>query len=193
MDDMRLCELIETIHQNAVDHGWWEEDRSPGHVIALIHSEWSEALEEARNGNPMVYKVALTGMNARKVKPGDVEYGVFGKPEGVAVEIADGAIRILDYMGHLGFKPTQTVRELMKETCRVRDNVPDMIAELHKHTSYSYVTRSGKSDDVSPVLLHLVLTIALKWIETQGIDPLALILEKHEYNKTRPYKHGKRF
>jgi hypothetical protein len=37
------------------------------------------------------------------------------------------------------------------------------------------------------------MSMVLVWINRQGIDPLKLMLEKHEYNKTRPYKHGKNF
>jgi hypothetical protein len=33
------------INQTAVEHGWWEKDRNNGEMIALMHSELSEALE----------------------------------------------------------------------------------------------------------------------------------------------------
>lgn len=71
------------IHNNAVEHGWWEEDRPFPEVVALCHSELSEALEEERNGKELIY-----------IKD--------GKPEGAAVELMDCVIRILDYLGHEG-------------------------------------------------------------------------------------------
>lgn len=41
-----LNEWARDIHQNAVAHGWWDEPRSFGDIVALCHSELSEALEE---------------------------------------------------------------------------------------------------------------------------------------------------
>ena len=42
------------VHDVAVAHGFWEEgkDRNTGEMIALMHSELSEALEADRHGNP---------------------------------------------------------------------------------------------------------------------------------------------
>lgn len=42
------------IHQWAIDKGFWEsgQDRNDGEMIALMHSELSEALEAIRHGNP---------------------------------------------------------------------------------------------------------------------------------------------
>jgi len=102
---MSLNQIAIEIHKNAVAHGWWETERPFGEIIALCHSELSEALEAYRNGEDMVW------IND-------------GKPDGVAVEMADCIIRILDWFAH------------------------------------------------------------------EEIDVDSVLEMKHNYNKTRPYKHG---
>lgn len=44
--------LCDECHQTSLSKGWWEGDRNDGEMIALMHSELSEALEGLRHGNP---------------------------------------------------------------------------------------------------------------------------------------------
>lgn len=119
-----LNQLRDAIHQNAIEHGWWDEERSFGDIIALCHSELSEALEEYRNGMPPAYYYGQDGILRQQVVKTDIENANGRKPEGIAIELADCIIRILDYCGK------------------------------------------------------------------EGIDIEEAIRIKHEYNKTRPYRHG---
>lgn len=124
---MNITEMTKEIHENAVAKGWWETERSFGEIIALCHSELSEALEEYRNQKPPVYVVRDFSTQIESYYRDITEIDDFRaneKPEGIATELADCIIRILDYCGK------------------------------------------------------------------ENIDIERIIQVKHEYNKTRPYRHG---
>ncbi len=100
LDEMPLTikEVQARSHQLSQEKGWWDgtpvQPLRPHRMqvsvelqlakLALIHSEVSEAVEEARDG-----RVALW-------------YTEAGKPEGVAAELADVVIRVGDLCEALG-------------------------------------------------------------------------------------------
>lgn len=45
-----LNQLAKKIHENSKNHGFYDEPKNTGEMIALMHSELSEALEADREG-----------------------------------------------------------------------------------------------------------------------------------------------
>lgn len=91
--------LSAKIHLTAVSKGWWEKDRNDGEMIALMHSELSEALENIRHGCPPSDKI----------------------PEfsGVEEEYADCIIRILDASYKRGYRIGEAILAKMEHNkCR---------------------------------------------------------------------------
>jgi NTP pyrophosphatase (non-canonical NTP hydrolase) len=93
-----LCTKIisqKEIHKLAVQKGWWETHREVPELLALIHSEISEALEAHRNKIPE------------------------GKKGWLGEELADAVIRIFDMAEYYGIDIAQEVKKKhLKNTMR---------------------------------------------------------------------------
>lgn len=82
-------ERAEEVNNNAKEKGWWDSERNDGEMIALMHSELSEALEALRHGNPV-----------------DDHIPEFKSTE---AELADVVIRIMDYGRARGLRIAEAI------------------------------------------------------------------------------------
>lgn len=196
---MDLNNFMHEVHENAVAHGFWDVERPIEETMALIHSEWSEALEEYRADRPAYYKVCMH-CGEPCMKNGCEEYDddkcllrhLDPKPEGIAVELIDGVLRIMDYLDTVvkcitcdSNEAEKLAAQSMSDGGYIRPvSLPVFVGMLHVLTSSAF-TDGGEGN-----LLACVGLVFL-FIREYGLDPEAILTEKHEYNKTRPYKHGK--
>lgn len=101
---MNIQKTADKINRTAYEKGWWEEERSIGELLALVHSEVSEALEEWRAGHALDEIYYHETGEAADASP---------KPEGFPIELADVIIRVLDLAYYYEINIEEAIRVKM--------------------------------------------------------------------------------
>lgn len=201
---LNLNEFARQVHENAKKHGFWESKITGGELVAWLHSELSESYEEHRLNHPMVWYSCTDANGAKQEYCG--KNGICTtkfscayrnpKPEGIAVELIDVCLLILDYVSAVGIHmenccSIRSMIDLLSDECRwsiQSMHFPDFIAQMHMEVSAAYQMNSPEG------FVHALLPtqgMIFYWIEAEGLDPEAILLEKFHYNENRPYKHGR--
>lgn len=192
---MEATEWMEEIHKNAVEHGWWDDPRTPEEITVLFLSELSEALEEYRAKRPAFYGISEDG--ERITDPDEIRrLGL--KPEGIAVEIIDAVIRIFDYLGAV-MKPDARQRRWMNALAQdrfvnpVKMRLPELLCSMSDFVMQAWRDRTVEPDmtRLDPWPLMRAAELGMAWVDAYSDKNAEGIMEiKHEYNKKRPYRHG---
>lgn len=163
---MILRDLAHSVHEQAKISGFYD-DRDPNDpesrlgMIALIHSEISEALECIRSDQWTDYRT--------EDKP--------NKPQGLPSEIADVVIRALDFSVFYNIKIIEPLRAVRNAAHISAKKAAAYIADLHQVTT----------DEDTQVLIQMCYNFAAYC----AFDLDNAIRDKISFNRTRPYKHGK--
>lgn len=107
---------------NSVNHGFHESPRSIGDDVALLASELSEFLEDARDGhdpNARWYETkTVDGDSTTVTRHSCQSFDADGNPTrkvcGPASELADVFVRLMDTCGRLGVDIDRAVAEKME-------------------------------------------------------------------------------
>jgi NTP pyrophosphatase (non-canonical NTP hydrolase) len=138
------------VHAVARTKGWWDEPREFGTLIALCHSELSEAWQA------------------------DVD--------NVATELGDVVIRILDLAEYYGLNVTEVKSRDLGDY-----DESFFLCELHLLLSQALeeARKDNRKEVVQTYLGNVVSEILAYDYRVEEA-----IYRKHEFNKTRPHKHG---
>jgi hypothetical protein len=190
---MELSKLIRNSHQIAMRAGWWDGPERPFEdQVNNFHAEITEAWEEYRTH----------GMNPEKY----IYVGEKGKPEGIAVELADLLIRLADTTGRYKAPVTEEFRFPDKNTKPTLQNIDQFglphlrvgkidtfsmfVANLQK--AVAEIEEPENGDELCPFtyVVSFIFALTCSYCVDKSIPLIPAILAKMEYNETRPYRHG---
>lgn len=174
-----LDALSAEIHENAVAHGFWEAHDAEEIAFEMLHCEICEAIQADREGQAGVWHKTLASGQR--------------KPEGTIVELADFAIRLLDYAAWAGIplqEPTQCLYSCPKELYKLALLLHDMICSLYMLT---HTLRNNAVLRQQSAIILRALVMVEEYAASHGYDFEQIMRMKMEYNRTRPRLHGKRY
>lgn len=180
-----LNKLAEGLHAAAVEKGFWDVDDAEEKHVAKMHSELSEAVQEDRCGRPLLYVDDIEVMD-RITDPAQFDGR---KPEGVAAELADFVMMVLDW--------AKARDEMIAPPSEVflSSDVSDITDALLPHLAnnmHEGIVLVHNDWIPSPAVQFAFMTHFVNlWLEARGVDLWQVIRLKMEYNKSRPALHGR--
>ena len=190
-------DFAKKVHQVAVDKGLWDQPVTIDDVVCGCICELAEAVNKRRNGRPNVYH--LCEPSGEKALPCNIDCGgecsiAHGmpcefrdpKPEGVAVELADCVLRLLDYLATTDVDLSNMYPVKIMADGPFTSFVTDIVINL---ISARIDQGNDKAENGCGSLRFFIERI-LGFAAVNNIDLESILREKHEYNKTRPYRHG---
>ena len=175
IEDIR--ELCKEAHENAVRHGFWNEEHDIRHYLMLVITELAEAVQAYRKGG-----FAKRNMYEKIVKERSYtkEMAYLLSVKGTFEEkMADACIRLMDLAGRsdvefpddydsLGFLDERGITIVLFKAI--------------------FFMQNAMSRDAGELVMYFI-----RLSEAIGIDIEWHIRQKMAYNASRPYLHGNKF
>lgn len=195
IEAINLNKLRDEAYQNAVEHGWHDEDLSTEHFLCLVISELMEAVQAERKGKRSdVEKFnEWQGNNIpfseeTRVRRFQEDFEAYIK-DSVEDELSDVCIRMLDLAGLLGVSflgvkfPLKIREEIYKH--KSQKTFTEWCYDLTRFIANYNPWHITTLDFFVNILQEVFIMSKIK-----GSDLLWHIEQKMKYNRTRPRMHG---
>jgi NTP pyrophosphatase (non-canonical NTP hydrolase) len=192
---INLNKLRDEAYQNAVEHGWHDEDLSDEHFLCLVISELMEAVQAERKGkrSDVAKFNEWQGNNIpfseeTRVRRFQEDFEAYIK-DSVEDELADVCIRIFDLAGLLGVSflgvkfPLKIRDEIYKY--KSQKTFTEWCYDLTRFIANYNPWHITTLDFFVNILQEVFIMSKIK-----GFDFLWHIEQKMKYNRTRPRMHG---
>lgn len=191
----QINEWVKKAYDNAVKHGWHEEEKSNAHWLMMVCTEVAKAVQADRKGH---YMDDLDEEGLKTVLANDHGGSLFNKYyadtiEGkVESELADICIRVFDLMGVCNIEAKDGFSTFDNEVKYAKQHSFTENAIMVTRTIVSCNTTASRSENEEMffVLYVSVLASVFEWAEALGIDLIQHINLKMRYNESREYHHG---
>lgn len=191
----QINEWVKKAYDNAVKHGWHEEEKSNAHWLMMVCTEVAEAVQADRKGR---YMDDLDKEGLKTVLANNHDGSLFNKYysdtiEGkVESELADICIRVFDLMGVCNIEAKDGFSTFDNEVKYAKQHsfTENAIMVTKTIVSCNITTHISVNEETFFVLYVSVLASVFEWAEALGIDLIQHINLKMRYNESREYKHG---
>lgn len=188
IESINLNKLRDEAYQNAVEHGWHDEDLSDEHFLCLVISELMEAVQAERKGKHADRIQFDNYMSLRERSEEEFKYAfTHGIKDSVEDELADACIRLLDLAGLRNVDLGEVDVDELK--CS-----EGFFNWTFTESIYSIVSDITDKDYIETHSLESYMRVSLREIMSfcvkKGIDISWHIEQKMKYNRTRPRMHG---
>lgn len=187
INEIDLNSYRDRVYQNAVNHGWHEEEKSIEHWLCMVISELMEAVEADRKGKYAdvdTFKyILMDDLRERHLYGEDIEKSFVENfieyiKDSVEDELADACIRLFDmagvYNADFNFLTPTEYETSRYSKLTFTESVYKMIENFYLF-KFNII---GHLDEI------------FTFCRSRGIDIFWFIDQKMKYNESRPFKHG---
>lgn len=196
---MNWNDLAREVHQTAAEKGLWDKPRSFDDIICECLVHLGRAYEEHRSGRPNYYHLCQPSGEKEHPcewdlqKPCPLSTGELAcehrdqKPHGVAVELGEYVLRILDYLETTGFDIDRNISFVHSP-----DNVPALVSFCTRCLAKARANTTDMGGGNIGVYANILMCIEVTrdWFKQNNIDLEAILHELHECEKMRAGRRG---